>query len=169
MEQPISLLYIVNYLKIVSRLERGSIMVLLENTSTMTPLLAVPNKKPIDLGCGRLSASISANGEILSINGYHPGVGYMTLTPIAQFPEDQFYSPIFVRQYRRRLIDLFENDGRGFGIRPQGQKGEQTLHLLGNNVPLVHYTQNTLKISSLFLAANVGHYDCLLNQVEIHN
>ena len=31
-------------------------MSLIEATATTVPLLAVQNKKPVDLGCGRLSA-----------------------------------------------------------------------------------------------------------------
>ncbi|MBV9230261.1 MAG: glycoside hydrolase family 125 protein [Chloroflexi bacterium] len=144
-------------------------MALFENTFTTTSLLPVLNKKPLDLGCGRLSASISANGEILSLNGYHPRVGFMTLAPIAQFPDDQFYNSTFVRQYRRRLIEIFETRGHGFGMRPRGNIQDQTLHLVENSMPLVRYHLDTLAVSSLFLAVDVEHYGCLINQVEIHN
>jgi hypothetical protein len=41
-------------------------MSLIETTVAIVPLLAVPNKKPVDLGCGRLSASVSADGQILT-------------------------------------------------------------------------------------------------------
>jgi uncharacterized protein len=144
-------------------------MALFENTLTTTPLLPVPNKKPLDLGCGRLSASISSNGDILSLNGYHPRVGFITLAPIAQFPDDQFYNTAFVRQYRRRLTELFETGGLGFGMRPQGNIQDQRLHLLENSAPLLRYHLDTLEVSSLFLALDVEHYGCLINQVEIHN
>jgi len=144
-------------------------MVFLENTFTTTPLLAVPNKKPLDLGCGRLSASISTNGDILSINGYHPTIGFMTLAPVEQFPDDQFYHSAFVRQYRRRLIDLFENEGRGFGMRPQGHVQDQKLSLVESSAPLLCYTLGPLKISSLFMAVDVEQYGCLINQVQIDN
>src|SRR5581483_7018335 len=144
-------------------------MVFLENTFTTTPLLAVPNKKPLDLGCGRLSASISTNGDILSINGYHPTIGFMTLAPVEQFPDDQFYHSAFVRQYRRRLIDLFENEGRGFGMLPQGHVQHQKLSLVESSAPLLCYTLGPLKISSLFMAVDVEQYGCLINQVQIDN
>src|SRR5215472_4120179 len=98
---------------------RRTAMSLIQATAATTPLLAVPNKKPVDLGCGRLSASVSAAGQILSINTYHPRVGFVTLAPIEQFPDTQFYQPAFVRGYRRRLIDLAEQAGHGFGLRVQ--------------------------------------------------
>lgn len=144
-------------------------MRLLENTFATTPLLTVPNKKPLDVGCGRLSASIGAHGEILSINGYHPGVGFMTLAPIAQFPEDQFYNSAFVRQYRRRLIDLFESEGRGFGLRPQDHVYDQTISLVESSAPLFRHRLGSLEVSSLFLAVDVDEHGYLINQVEIHN
>src|SRR5690242_18849881 len=99
---------------------RRAAMSLIEETATTVPLLAVPNKKPIDFGCGRLSASLSAEGQILSLNTYHPQVGFVTLTSIEQFPGTEFYHPAFVRHYRRRLIDLAQQSQHGFGLRVRG-------------------------------------------------
>lgn len=144
-------------------------MVFLEDSFRLTPLLAVPNKKPLDLGCGRLSASISTNGDILSLNGYHPQVGFVTLAPIAQFPNDQFYNSDFVRQYRSRLIDLFNTQGRSFGLRIQGEVQDQAWHLVERSAPFLRSTLGALVVSSLFLALDVDHYAVLINQVEIHN
>ncbi len=144
-------------------------MSLIETTATTIPLLAVPNKKPVDLGCGRLSASVSADGQILSLNGYHPQVGFITLTPIEQFPGTQFYNPTFVRQYRRRLVDLSEQTRHGFGLRVRGDVRQQTLHLLEKTVPLLRYHLDTLEVSSLFLAGDREGYGHLINQVEIYN
>ena len=144
-------------------------MSLLERTATAVPLLAVPNKKPVDLGCGRLSASVSTDGQILSLGGYHPRVGFVTLTPIAQFPANQFYHPSFVRQYRRRLIDLAEQPQHGFGLRVHGEGQQHTLHLLANSVPLVRSHLETLEVSSLFLAVDSEGSGHLINQIEISN
>ena len=144
-------------------------MSLIETTATTVPLLAVPNKKPVDLGCGRLSASVSADGQILSLNGYHPQVGFVTLTPIEQFPGNQFYNTAFVRQYRRRLIDLSEQTGQGFGLRVRGEVQQHTLYLLEKTVPLVRYHLETLEVSSLFLTRDSEGSGHLINQVEIYN
>jgi uncharacterized protein len=132
-------------------------------------LLAVPNKKPIDLGCGRLSASVSADGQILSLNAYHPQVGFVTLTPIEQFPGTQFYQPTFVRHYRRRLIDLAEQAGYGFGLRVRGDTQQPTLHLLEKSVPLVRYHLETLEVTALFLAGESEGSGHLIHQIEISN
>ncbi|HEX7733583.1 MAG TPA: glycoside hydrolase family 125 protein [Ktedonobacteraceae bacterium] len=144
-------------------------MSLIEATATTIPLLAVPNKKPVDLGCGRLSASVSADGQILSINTYHPQVGFVTLTPIEQFPDTQFYQPAFVRDYRRRLIDLAEQTGQGFGLRVWGEIQQPTLQLLEKSVPLVRYHVGTLEVTSLFLAGESENSGHLIHQVEISN
>lgn len=144
-------------------------MSLIKATATTTPLLAVPNKKPVDLGCGRLSASVSADGQLLSINTYHPQVGFITLTPIEQFPDTQFYQPAFVRDYRRRLIDLAEQPGHGFGLRVRGEAWRPTLHLLENSAPLMRYHVGTLEITSLFLAGESENFNHLIQQIEISN
>lgn len=144
-------------------------MSLIEASATLVPLLTVPNKKPIDLGCGRLSASVSADGQILSLNTYHPQVGFVTLTCIEQFPSKQFYNPAFVRLYRCRLIDLAEQTPHGFGLRVQGEVQQQTLHLLEKSVPLLRYQLGTLEVSSLFLAGDIEGFCHLINQVEITN
>lgn len=144
-------------------------MALSGETATTVPLLTVPNKKPIDLGCGRLSASVSADGQILSINAFHPQVGYVTLTLIEQFPAIQFYHPAFVRQYRRRLIDLAEHTDQGLGLRVRGAVQQHTLHLLENSVPLMRYRLDALEVSSLFLAGEAQGSGHLINQVDISN
>jgi hypothetical protein len=144
-------------------------MALSEEIATTVPLLPVPNKKPVDLGCGRLSASVSADGQILSLNGYHPQVGFVTLTPIEQFPAMQFYHPAFVRHYRRRLIDLAEQTRHGFGLRVRGEVQQHTLHLLEKSVPLVRYRLGALEVSSLFLAGDAQGSGHLINQVDILN
>ena len=144
-------------------------MSLIEETATTVPLLAVPNKKPVDLGCGRLSASVSASGQILSLNTYHPRVGFVTLTSIEQFPDTQFYHPAFVRRYRRRLIDLAEQTRHGFGLRARGEIQQQTLLLLEKSVPLLRYHLGALEVSSLFLAGDGEGSSHLINQVEISN
>lgn len=144
-------------------------MSLIETTTATMPLLAVPNKKPVDLGCGRLSASVSAAGQILSLNTYHPQVGFITLTPIEQFPGAQCYQPTFVRQYRRRLIDLAAQPGQGFGLRAQGEAQQSTLHLLEKSVPLVRYHLGNLEVSALFLAGEHEGAGHLIQQIEISN
>ena len=141
----------------------------IKTIATTVPLLAVPNKKPVDLGCGRLSASICADGQILSLNGYHPQVGFITLAPLEQFPGNQFYNTPFVRQYRRRLVELSEQTKHGFGLRARGNVRRQPLHLLEKSAPLLRYHLDMLEVSSLFLAGGgVGHGH-LINQVEIYN
>ncbi len=144
-------------------------MSLIEATATTVPLLAVQNKKPVDLGCGRLSASVSADGQILSLNGYHPLVGFVTLTPIEQFPGTQFYHPAFVRHYRRSLIDLAEQTRHGFGLRVGGEIQQQTLRLLEKSVPFLHSRLETLEVSALFLAGDSEGFGYLINQIEISN
>lgn len=141
----------------------------IEYCSTLAPLLSVSNRKPLDVGCGRLSASISSYGYLLSINGPHPTAGFITLTPIPQFPNGQFYSSGFVRQYRRRLVELSEQPACGFGLRPRGNVLNTTIHLVDTTAPLFRYRLDHFEITSLFLAGENNEQAWLINQVAISN
>ncbi|HEX7064980.1 MAG TPA: glycoside hydrolase family 125 protein [Bacillales bacterium] len=79
------------------------------------PLLDVGNKKTMDTGTGRITASLHPTGLIHSINGEHPEHGYMTLSPIGQFSNDKWYNSDFVRGYRKQLAEA----PNGFGVMPK--------------------------------------------------
>lgn len=136
-----------------------------------SPLLRGVNQKPIDVGCGLLSASIGPDGLVRSVNRYHPNVGFVTLTPIEQFPSDKWYDSEFVRRYRRRLVDPFDpEDGvHGFGIRPREPVVRQETYFVENAAPLFFLQLESFDVHSLFMAIEERGITYLLNQFEVAN
>ncbi len=56
--------------------------------------------KPLDFGNGLVAGSVNDQGRIIALNTYQPEHGYVTLTTMRPFPDDRWYDPAFVRQYR---------------------------------------------------------------------
>ena len=59
--------------------------------------------KPLDFGNGLLAGSVAPDGRLLSLNTYHPEHGYVTLSALAPFADDQRYNQAAVRAYRTGL------------------------------------------------------------------
>jgi hypothetical protein len=129
------------------------------------------NEKPVDTGCGRLSASIGSDGLIRSVNSYHPEQGFVTLAPIEQFPNDKFYDSQFVRQYRRRLVDVPKQGDTlcGFGIQPIGDILKQESGFVGRRAPFLVYQLGEVEVRSLFLAVDDHENSYLINRFEVKN
>ncbi|MGB8955168.1 MAG: glycoside hydrolase family 125 protein, partial [Tumebacillaceae bacterium] len=119
----------------------------------------------VDVGCGLLSASIGPDGLVRSVNRYHPGVGFVTLHPIEQFPNDKWYDSEFVRRYRRRLVDGDE----GFGIRVREQAVEQEVFFVGSSAPLFRFRWEAFEVRSLFAAVEEEGVTHLIHRYEVTN
>ena len=130
---------------------------------SVKPPLRGRNKKPLDLGTGRLSASVMPDGRLCSINGAHPKHGFITLTRIEQIPEGKWYDSDFVRDYRRRVA---EADG-GFALLPDIPGAEPELHLLPQ--PLFVYSLENAEVHSAFLADTVQGEDVLIQRLTLLN
>ncbi|TFE23573.1 glycoside hydrolase family 125 protein [Cohnella luojiensis] len=141
------------------------------NNRQVTPLLEVGNQKPIDVGCGRLSASIGLDGQVRSVNGYHPQQGFITLTSIEQFPNDKWYDSSYVRRYRRGLVDPLkgESTALGFGIRYQEKVVEQSVFYLEGKAPVFRYQFEKAEVNSLFVATEKNEKGYLIQRVEVIN
>ncbi len=63
-----------------------------------------PLDKPFDIGNGIVSSSISNNGRIISINAAHKTHGYIKLTPVEPFSNNNWYKPEKVRAYRNSFL-----------------------------------------------------------------
>ncbi|GIM47942.1 hypothetical protein DNHGIG_34910 [Collibacillus ludicampi] len=133
---------------------------------SLFPLLSVMNQKPVDVGCGRLSASIGSDGLIRSINYYHPSQGFVTLAPIGQFPNDKWYDSAFVRQYRRRLIS---DQVDGFGFRWKGNLQKQKVYQAEKKFPFFYDRFGEIDVSSLFLAVEEKEKAFLIQRIEVKN
>lgn len=73
--------------------------------------------KPLDFGNGLVSGSVNDRGEVIALNTAHPQHGYITLSALPPFPNDRWYDPVFVRDYR---IQQALRSTSGFGIHFDG-------------------------------------------------
>lgn len=67
--------------------------------------------KPLDFGAGGITGSINEDGRLIALNTYHRQHGYITLSAVPPFPEDQRYHQTAVRAYRRSFVT-----DRGYGL-----------------------------------------------------
>ncbi|MEM1141881.1 MAG: glycoside hydrolase family 125 protein [Pseudomonadota bacterium] len=132
-------------------------------TIRITEPLRGRNQKPIDLGIGRMSASVMPDGRLCSVNSYHSEHGFITLTRIEQMPEDRWYDSDFVREYRQRLAC----EPRGIALLPQGPVQEQRVVFLPD--PMFVYTLDQVSAYSHFSAASIGGQETLVQQLTIEN
>jgi hypothetical protein len=132
----------------------------------LIPLLPLQNKKPLDVGCGLLSASIGVNGLVRTINSYHPKHGFITLAPFEQFPNDKWNDSDFVRQYRR-LLD--SDKVSGFGMKPKEKIVKQDTYLYKNKFPFYCFELENAKVTSIFLSVEYDGTPFLINQIQIYN
>ncbi|KAK4045992.1 hypothetical protein OIV83_006457 [Microbotryomycetes sp. JL201] len=79
-------------------------------------LLPLNARKTIDFGHDGVAASLSLAGRFLSVHGPHASHGMMVVVPYEQFPQDKFYEPKFVREYRARPLVLLDKQTSGFGL-----------------------------------------------------
>ena len=91
--------------------------------------------KPLDFGGGGLNGSINREGRMIAINTYHPDQGYVTLTSVAPFSEDQRYNQEAVRAYRRGLTQQL-----GFGLEFRLNVVEHEAWLIEDAVPYIRLT-----------------------------
>jgi hypothetical protein len=112
--------------------------------STEAKLLKGNNTKTIDIGTGKLTASIAKSGTFTSINTVHQEFGYITLTAIEQFPNDKWYDSQFVRQYRNRIAN-----NNGFGIvHPHAEY--KSYGLVDWNKPIIERKHKDVCVTSRF-------------------
>ncbi len=121
------------------------------------------NKKPLDLGSGRLSASVMPDGRICSVNGAHAKHGFITFTRMEQIPDGKWYDSDFVRAYRRRIAE----EPQGFALLPENAGSEPEIFLLPE--PLFVYTLPSAKVYSAFSAATLQGEDVLIQQLTVVN
>lgn len=121
---------------------------IIDETKGMLP--DVKNKKTVDIGTGRLAVSLNQRGMIHSINCAHPDHGYITLSPIGQFSNDEWYNSDFVRSYRRQLAE----QSTGFGIFPKSEWQQIEIFFTGGKYPRFVYESEAMKVESTYYAVD---------------
>lgn len=87
-------------------------------TSTSLPLLPSPHHpKTIDLGADGLCASIHPRSGLLInlISNTHPQHGQVLVAGWPQFPAERYWDQAYVREYRKRPVQAFEDGQGGWG------------------------------------------------------
>ncbi|OCA87874.1 hypothetical protein A8F94_08530 [Bacillus sp. FJAT-27225] len=135
------------------------------NSYDLIPLLNRSNQKPIDIGNGAMSASVTPDGRICSINRPHQKHGYITLTSMEQFPNDKWYDPSFVRNYRKELAV----GTSGFGLLPQKRNGTPEIYLLDNKHPYFYFHDSDVDVSSSFFIEKEWGVNFLKQQINLVN
>ncbi len=130
--------------------------------SKIMPVLPGRNKKPLDLGIGRMSASIMPDGRICSVNTSHSKHGFITLTHIEQMPDGKWYETEFVRSYRRRIA-VAES---GFGL--VAETGSEPAVYLAPK-PLFTYVLDQVEVISAFDTQNIVGVDTLVQRLQLTN
>lgn len=135
------------------------------NEKKLTPLLQVENKKPLDVGCGHVTASINPNGSVNSINGPHSKHGFITLTTLDQFSNNKWYESQYVRTYRRAMVET----NSGFGVIPDMDLNWKISFLDGKD-PVYEMTIDGIHVTSTFSARiDDGGSGAIVQQLTIEN
>lgn len=91
--------------------------------------------KPLDFGGGGITGSVNLDGRFIAINTYHPEHGYVTLTSIPPFPDEDRYDQAKVRAYRKSLVT-----NEGFGLQFEQEIVKREYFLIEDAVPFMRFT-----------------------------
>ena len=91
--------------------------------------------KPLDFGGGGITGSINLDGRFIAINTYHPEHGYIALTSIPPFPDEDRYDQKKVRAYRKSLVS-----NEGFGLQFDQEIIKREYFLIEDAVPFIRFT-----------------------------
>lgn len=102
--------------------------------------------QPLDVGNGRVAASVAADGALLSVATYDREHGIVILSGIPPFDETKRREPAAVREYRASLADPLRP---GFGLRFDVPQAPWRVSLLGDAVPESTYDADGVRITVL--------------------
>ncbi|MGB1288396.1 MAG: hypothetical protein ACPG7F_17815, partial [Aggregatilineales bacterium] len=91
--------------------------------------------KPLDFGGDAITGSINTDGRFIAINTYHPEYGYMTLSSIPPFADEDRYDQQKVRAYRKSLVS-----DAGFGLEFEQEIIKREYYLIEDAVPFMRFT-----------------------------
>lgn len=116
--------------------------------------------KPLDFGGGGITGSINLNGRFIAINTYHPEHGYITLTSIPPFPNEDRYDQAKVRAYRKSLVH-----NEGFGLQFEQDIIKREYFLIEDAVPYIRFTLADDTIAECI----ISHNEVSIDVFPIHN
>ncbi|MCY9670826.1 glycoside hydrolase family 125 protein [Paenibacillus alginolyticus] len=128
------------------------------------------NKKPLDIGCGSLTASIKENGTISTINAYHPTKGYLTLSSLETFSNGLWYDSEYVRAYRKRIAGFGEgNRAHGFGFSHNREIQDWHSGYTPEGKLVITYKIDQLNLAITFEAIDASGRATVVQSIEIKN
>lgn len=126
-------------------------------------------KKTLDFGADGLVCSVGILGDIIALSTYHPKHGMIVANPFEQFPGgDKFWDSSFVRAYRRKFLDYFDQPGSGFGVKILGEKDEIKSSLVDGRWPRVTYQTSAVMVGNTLTIANDAGL-VLINHLTLTN
>src|SRR5687768_14427729 len=120
----------------------------------MRPTRLDPHKpyKPLDVGNGIVSGSVTPGGLWLSLGFTHPVHGRVVLTDSPPFEDDRRFDQAAVRAYRAELAAPAR---RGFGL--WILRGDAEAFLVEDSLPLAVHDISDARVEALTLAPRGRH------------
>ncbi|KAL6835534.1 Six-hairpin glycosidase-like protein [Trichoderma camerunense] len=72
--------------------------------------------KTIDIGQNGTTLSANIYGRALQLSTYHPHHGIIVAASYEQFDGRRYYDPLYVRDYRKRMLHMVNEENEGFGL-----------------------------------------------------
>ncbi|UKZ57633.1 hypothetical protein TrVGV298_011493 [Trichoderma virens] len=72
--------------------------------------------KTIDIGQNGTTLSANIYGRALQLSAYHPDHGIIVAASYEQFDGTRYYDPLYVRDYRKRMLQMVNEESEGFGL-----------------------------------------------------
>jgi hypothetical protein len=134
-------------------------------------LLKGNQEKPLDVGCGTISASIGPDGKFYSINRFHPKHGFVSLISLEPFPNDKWYDSEFVRTYRKRIAgeNIFSGEPFGFGFLPSEEILQSDYYYSDFREPVIIFHLDGINVQSRFTAVENNGSPYLIQRILITN
>ncbi|TBL79085.1 glycoside hydrolase family 125 protein [Paenibacillus thalictri] len=127
------------------------------------------NKKPLDVGCGSLSASIGLDGRLRSVNAVHPVHGFVTLTPLEPFDNGKWYDSGYVRQYRKRIVGEPAFVGEGFGFQAKLPVANRSYGYVDETNPVIVESCDGFEITHMYSAVSEAGASYLIHEMKVEN
>jgi len=127
------------------------------------------NKKPLDIGCGALSASVGYDGRLCAVNGFHSKHGFVTLNSLEPFDNAKWYDSNYVRQYRRNIATESPSNNSGFGFIPDFKDLKQTFLYDGCTIPTIVGQEKPFKWKGTYHTVSIAGESWISHQVTVQN